>query len=700
MKLFDKRSNRSFELRIAISILIAIFIVKPTANCQSKTIILLNTVDVHKWAEKHFAKGEIPPFSFVYGGKSSDSFIKNWQYREEKLKSADPNVNESLLTYTEKQGGLVVKCFVTCYNDFQAVEWVLRFSNSSSGNTPLLQNVQVVDQEFKTISKGHFTLHHLRGSKGGKDDFKPQEDTLKTGEPIYLTPPGGRSSDDIAFPFFNIKSSFSAGFVVAIGWTGKWYTNICQTGETTLTLSAGMEKMKLILYPEEEIRTPAVCLLFWEGREPMTGHNQFRKFVIKHKTGSTSAQLPLAASLSPNSPSPCNGFFGCLSDSFALAKIARFTKYDIVPDVYWMDAGWYQGGGDIWQITGNWCPDKQRFPNGLKPVSEAVHATGAKFLLWFEPERVVDGTQLAIEHQSWLLKLPGDNKNSYTGKKDFVFNLGIEAARIWLTDYISDFLKKEGVDYFRQDFNIDPQNYWNTNDLPDRIGMTEIRYLEGLYAFWDTLLVRFPGLIIDNCASGGRRIDLETISRSSALWRSDYNMDEPEGLQNHTYGLNFYLPFHGTGNLSYAPYDFRSSMSSTMVLFWDTTNSDSSIPQMQKSMREFKRLRPFYNGDYFPLTGPENILRNDQWLAYQLNRPEQGDGIVMAFRRKNCPDEAILVKLRGLNKTADYELVDEGSGRKVIQKGEEIMNGIKLSLAERQKSLLISYKQMANLSTN
>jgi alpha-galactosidase len=35
------------------------------------------------------------------------------------------------------------------------------------------------------------------------------------------------------------------------------------------------------------------------------------------------------------------------------------------------------------------------------------------------------------------------------------------------------------------------------------------------------LLAANPGLFIDNCASGGQRIDLETCARSIPLWRTD-----------------------------------------------------------------------------------------------------------------------------------------------------------------------------------
>ena len=84
-------------------------------------------------------------------------------------------------------------------------------------------------------------------------------------------------------------------------------------------------------------------------------------------------------------------------------------------------------------------------------------------------------------------------------------------------------------DYYRQDFNMQPDIYWAANDEPGRTGMKEIRHIEGLYYFWDYLLSRFPNLLIDNCASGGRRIDWETIGRSAPLWRSDYyHYDDPD----------------------------------------------------------------------------------------------------------------------------------------------------------------------------
>jgi alpha-galactosidase len=653
--------------------------------------------DITAWVKDHFAKGKTPPFSFTYGNKASASFIRKWSYQSEQVQSKEPDVDEYLFTYKEPKGGLVVKCYVTGYRDFSAVKWVLKFSNTSSGNSPSLEKAQVINHDFTAASKGDFVLHHAKGSNAKADDFAPLLDTLGTGGKIIrMSPNGARgSSDGKAFPFFNIEKPDHSGMVVAIGWTGKWYAEIGQKSENTLSLQAGMERMKLALHPREEIRTPSVCLLFWKGTDRMVGHNQFRKFVLAHhsrKINGKFAELPLASGISRGGPSPCNEFT-CLTESYALATIERFKQFDIVPEVCWIDAGWFPGGAEWWEGVGNWFVDKTRFPNGFRPIADAVHKAGSKFLVWFEPERARKGTQLATEHPEWMLHGDQTKKKSRFVQDSYLLDLGNTQARLWLTDHVSNFLKNEGVDYYRQDFNgVDAEECWLVKDEPDRTGISEIRHIEGLYAFWDSLLVRFPNLIIDNCASGGRRIDLETISRSSPLWRSDYGYGEPDGYQNHTYGLNFYLPLHGTGLFNSSVYDFRSSMSSSMVMFWDIHSASSSIPKMKKCIADFKRLRPFYYGDYYPLSGANGLTTDHMWLAYQLNRPEQGDGMVMAFRRKNAAGESFDVKLRGVNGTSEYELQDEDSGVKMIKSGKDLMAGIRLVSSQKQGSILLVYK--------
>jgi len=657
--------------------------------------------DISHWVDDNFAKNKIPPFSFVYGGKSSDTFIKSWQYKAEKKTSSKPDVEESVYTYTDPKSGLVVKCFVTCFHDFQAVEWLLRFYNISGKNAPLLEKAAVINHTFTSAVKGPFILHHARGSTAERADFRPFDDELVVGKSIYMTPVGGRSSDgELGFPFFNIEMPDQKGVMIAIGWTGKWYADVQQKDERSVTLVSGMERMQLSLFPREEIRTPRICLLFWRGEDRITGHNQFRRFVIAHHTrmiDGKPSELPIAASLavSGGGPFPCNEYV-CQTELYSLFAIDRYKQFDLVPEAFWLDAGWYtlpEGCDGRWSNLGTWEVNKKNFPNGLKPISDAAHAVGAKFLVWFEPERVSEGTEIYLEHPEWVTEIP----NVQSNKK--LLNLGNKEALQWITDRISDIIRQEGIDIYRQDFNFSNYynyTYWEKLDQPQRIGISEIRHIEGLYAFWDSLLIRFPNLIIDNCASGGRRIDLETISRSSPLYRTDfYSYLYPNGSQDQTYGLNFYLPLHGTSTRFRDDYHFRSNLSSAIVVGWDINNPTHSIAEMKKYMNEFKRLRSFfYYGDYYPLTDLSCILKDNTWLAYQLNRPEEGDGVILAFRREGNFNETLKINLKGLDKNSLYEVFYEDYGVKINRSGAELMEGLDIHIPTKPGSLLISYRKV------
>ena len=666
-------------------------------SAQSRQTIPDTYSSVQKWVEQHFAKGKVPPFSFVYGGKKSDEFIKNWQFHTKKHQPAGFNTVETIFTWSDPKSGLIVNCTVTTFIDFPAVEWVLKFSNSSGSNTPPIEKAAVIDQSFDAAEKGTFILHHAKGSNADKSDFQPIDEKLLLEKSVYMTPSGGRSSDNAAFPFFNIETPGQQGIMVAVGWTGKWYADVLQVSETSVSLKSGMEKMQLALLPAEEIRTPKICLLFWRGADRMTGHNQFRQFILAHHsrmTGGKFAEYPLSGSFDYGDPEPC-GEYNCLTEEFAIALVKRYQQFRLLPEQFWLDAGWYTGcgwdkeKGGWWQNVGNWTVDKERFPRGLKPVSDAVHATGAKFMVWFEPERVSPGSMIDREHPEWLIKLKGN--------ENYLFNLGNKEALKWLTDLISNLIKNEGIDNYRQDFNFDPMPYWIANDQPGRIGISEIRHIEGLYAFWDSLLMQFPNLLIDNCASGGRRIDLETTSRSAPLWRTDYQYGEPNGYQCHTFGLNFYLPITGTAIYKTDSYTFRSGLGATAVINAEVTGKASEpIPAIQKRIADFKKLRPYFYGDYYPLTQSRNNTSDNSWLAYQMNRPAQKDGIIIAFRRGGCEKESVSVKLSGLDSISTYELFFEDYGLPIRKTGRELMDGIELTIPQKPASLMVIYKLAGN----
>ncbi|MFQ6042293.1 MAG: hypothetical protein ACE5PV_15665 [Candidatus Poribacteria bacterium] len=306
----------------------------------------------------HFATGVIPPFSFIYGGKSSSEFLKDWQFSKE-TKSLDGKKTEHLFTYTDLQTSLEARCVCTVFSDFPAVEWLLTFENCGKDDTPIIEDVQALDIELTRKPEGEFVLHRALGSSASRMDFAPIDEVMHPNANLQLAPIGGRSSNTNVLPFFNIEAP-GEGVMVGIGWSGQWATELIRDDGTSLKVRAGMELTHLKLHPGEKIRTPRILLLFWGGDDS-----------------------PLASSGGPACAAPLPGFeeFNRATEHNQIALAERYRQFGLETEYWWIDAGWFEG---YWPNgVGNWFPREDGFPNGLKPVSDAVKKMGMGFLLWF-----------------------------------------------------------------------------------------------------------------------------------------------------------------------------------------------------------------------------------------------------------------------------------------------------------------------------
>ena len=644
---------------------------------------------LNDWVRNYLLEQKAPFFSFRYHNQNSDILLHKWKSTVNKEK-IDKNKTRYVLTYDDPATKLTVRCSAVVYKDFPAVEWLLEFENRGGKDSPIIEDIQAADIRLLNGRHNKYILHHALGSNHGVNDFAPIEDEIVSDTEIILAPKGGRSSDETALPFFNIQSE-NEGVIAAVGWTGQWRAVIKRDKGDGVILRAGMEKTHLKLYPGEKIRTPRMLLLFWQGSERMRGHNLQRRFILAYYT-------PLQNGKPVSGPFACNGGafmfneFTMATEHNMIALAERYRQFNLQADYWWIDAGWYGSmdwhNGDWYPNVGNWYVRKEHFPNGIMPVAQYVNKMGMKLILWFEPERVYAGTWVDRQHPEWVLRRKGDKGGSG------IFNLGNPQARAWMTDLISRLIEENGVSLYRQDFNIRPLEYWRAADAPDRQGITEIRHIEGLYAFWDELLKRHPGLIIDNCASGGRRLDLETVSRSVALWRSDYNYTEPTGRQNHTYGLSLYLPYHGTGCTVPDIYTARSTYASSMVTGWNLYADKFPKELARYIYSEYRKILPYFQGDFYPLS--EYSASFGKWMAYQFHRADLKEGMALVFRRPNCGENSFRIKFHGLNKNSNYRLLIEDNGVSAIKSGRELSDGIDVKIMQQPGSLLITYRELVH----
>ena len=649
-------------------------------------------MDVGRWAATHFARHGEHPFSFTYGGRASATFLKGWSYTVSRRMSPLSDVTNTVYTYTAPDRSLRVDCDVKLYRRQQAVMWTLRFTNIGQRPSQPIAQVKTTDLSLQNRGRQPFTVHYAKGSNADPDDFAPRQTVLSGDAGLSLRPVGGRSSQG-NFPFFNLDTGRGQGVIAAIGWTGTWMADFRSTAPGRMSMVTGIERLNTWLKPGESIRSSSACLLFWQGENHVDGQNQWRRFVLSCLTPRVDGRpvcYPLTTSFNYGDPYPCNEYT-CLDEDYAIALVQRYKQFNLAPKVFWLDAGWYaesarvKEGCNWYNTVGNWTVDRDRFPNGLKPVSDAVHAIGSELMVWFEPERIFKGSQWSKElPKAWLID-GGPQTESY------LFNLCDTAAVAWLSRYINRFMDENGIDHYRQDYNIEPAGFWAANDEPGREGVTENHYVEGLYAYWDNILKHHPHGFIDNCAGGGRRLDLETIQRSAPLWRTDYRYGEPVGYQTHTFGLALWLPQTGTGVMGSDKFSSRSSLSTTVVYDWKITEPEFNLTEVRQLMDEYEELRPYYFEDYYPLTGTDRVLGDSIWLAYELNRPSGQDGVVVAFRRASAPDSSCTVRLRGLAPRLTYTLTDRDSRRSFTQTGAQLARGLRLVLPQPRSSLILTY---------
>lgn len=293
------------------------------------------------------------------------------------------------------------------------------------------------------------------------------------------------------------------------------------------------------------------------------------------------------------------------------------------------------------------------------------------------------GTWLYEQHPEWLLGPDGGQK---------LLNLGNPEARQWLTDHVDRVMTEQGIDLYRQDFNMDPLSYWRAADAPARQGISEIRHVEGYLAFWDELLRRHPGMFIDSCASGGRRNDLETMRRAIPLWRTDYRC-EPTGTQCCTYGISLWLPFSGTGAADADPYTFRSNMVPFTNCLFDVRDRKLNYELLRKLTAEWQTIAPCYAGDFWPLT--PYSTDSGAWMGWQFDRPDLGQGFIQVFRRADSVYEAGRLKLRGLDPEARYSVRDVDAKRAKTLSGRELMSpGLLVTVKDQPGAILMTYRRL------
>ena len=100
-------------------------------------------------------------------------------------------------------------------------------------------------------------------------------------------------------------------------------------------------------------------------------------------------------------------------------NIARQAK-DCGIELFVLDDGWFGHRDSDDSSLGDWYVDTRKLPNGMRHLTDQVHAMGLKFGLWFEPEMISPDSDLYRAHPDWALT---DGFEPLTGRNELLLDL-------------------------------------------------------------------------------------------------------------------------------------------------------------------------------------------------------------------------------------------------------------------------------------
>lgn len=186
-------------------------------------------------------------------------------------------------------------------------------------------------------------------------------------------------------------------------------------------------------------------------------------------------------------------------------------------DYFCIDAGWYADGA-WWDSVGEWKESRRRFPNGLKELTDLIRSRGMIPGVWLEIEVMGINCEMAknVCDDSWFFMRHGKR---VFDRSRYQLDFRNSKVREYADSVIDRLVSEYGVGYIKMDYNIEPGI--GTETAADSFGDGLLGHQRAYLAWLDGVFSRHKDLIIENCSSGGLRMDYAMLSRYSIQSTSD-----------------------------------------------------------------------------------------------------------------------------------------------------------------------------------
>ena len=571
--------------------------------------------------------------------------------------------------FRDDANGLEVSCKVSRFDQTVVLGSAIRNTSDAPVTLDTLVPLHVVIRH-QPRDWSHYHAH------GGTTDYQVPTNAYAVKKTFELTPLLrlqshilGRSSNDDLPLLISVAESLNAGFFCELEWSATWTIMVLAQNDT-LVITAAPNTHGLVLEAGESLSLPPAHMGFFTG-DFDAGTNALRRHIYKHVCPDYAGK--------PTLPKVSyDHWFGLENlNSIEMMKRQADRAAELGCEVFSHDAAWF--AGDFPHGVGNWdVVDADKFPDGLEPLADYVRSLGMEFGLWFEIERAEPGTSAVEQHPEFFFETYQFSHGPWE-RKQYHLDLSRTDAQDWVIETIDGWIRRLDLRWSRWDYNIEPIPFW---DVADPSGKIQYGYMKGLYRCLDVLMKEHPNWMVEQCASGGRRIDLGMLRRAHTLWFSDHT-ELPSCCRHMQARANRFMPGHLLNSSVAVPHEHGddgyddtavlSRMLGKLGFDGDVASWSPAVTGMGRRWADvFKSIRHLMVQDFYQLA-PDPACADDRDIL-QFVDYEGTEAVVFAFAGR-VPVSG-RVSMRALEADAKYraarlngDAVEEATGYQLMKAG-------------------------------
>jgi alpha-galactosidase len=515
------------------------------------------------------------------------------------------------------------------------------------------------------LPPANYTLNYLTGRWAG--EWTLTQEALGPGARVIESRRG--STGHQANPWIAIQAGETNEedgevWFGALAWSGSWRISVERDQLDSVRITGGFNPFDFgyVLLPGQSLETP----VFYGGYSAhgLGGasrllHHFEIAHILPHRVGEGENAAPKPRPVIYNSWEATE-FNVTEAGQIALAEKAAALGVDR----FVMDDGWFGQRKDDHAGLGDWYVNPQKFPRGLKPLIDRVHALGMDFGLWVEPEMVNPDSDLYRKHPDWVLNFPGRPRSEQ--RNQLVLNLARADVRDYVLGFLDKLLTENDIAFLKWDYNRNWSEPGWDQLPPAEQKKVYVQFTRNLYDILAELKLRHPKVEFESCSGGGGRVDLGILQYADEVWPSD-NTDPFDRLTQQDGFTYAYTPQIMMAWVTDSPhwlnrrstslsYRMLSSMQGSLGIGANINNWTPEETALAKRLiAAYHQVQPtIVQGNLYRLISPRN---GSEFSSTQTVNRDKSQSVVFAFIHSTQEGHTFpRLKLKGLDPSAQYAL--------------------------------------------